>query len=53
MASQRDGLLADAFHEAAVAGQHIGLVIDEIVAEGGIQVALGHGKAHRIAEALA
>ena len=33
MPGKRDRLLADAFHQAAVAGQHIGVVVDEVVAE--------------------
>jgi hypothetical protein len=33
MAGQRDGFLADAFHQAAVAGEHIGVVVDQPVAE--------------------
>ena len=43
----------DAFHQAAVAGQHIGVVVDEVVAEGGVHDALGDREADRIAEALA
>ena len=50
---QRDRLLADAFHQAAVAGQHIGLVADEAIAEFGIEVAFGNGEAHRVGDALA
>ena len=53
MAGKRDGLLADALHQAAVAGQHIGLVVDETVAELGIEVALGDGETHRVGDALA
>ena len=41
MAGERDRLLADAFHQAAVAAQHLGVVIDEIVAERGVHDALG------------
>ena len=33
VAGERDRFLADAFHQAAVAGQHIGVVVDEVVAE--------------------
>ena len=50
---ERQGLLRDAFHQAAVAGQHIGLVIDEVIAEAGIQMPLGHGEADGIGNALA
>ncbi len=53
VARQGDGFLGNAFHQAAVAGQHIGLVIDEVIAEAGGQVALGNGKAHGIGKALA
>ena len=52
VAGQRDGLLGNAFHQAAVAGQRIGLVAHQIIAEAGIQVALGHGEAHGVGEAL-
>jgi hypothetical protein len=48
-----DRLLADAFHQAAVAGQHIGVVIDEIVAELGVELALGDGHADGVGDALA
>ena len=37
MAGERDGLLADAFHQVAVGGEHVGLVIDDRVAELGSQ----------------
>ena len=53
VARQGDGFLGNAFHQAAVAGQHIGLVIDEVIAEAGCQMALGNGKAHGIGKALA
>ena len=33
VAGERDRLLADAFHQVAVAGEHIGVVVDEVVAE--------------------
>ena len=33
MAGERDRFLADALHQAAVAGKHIGPVVDEVVAE--------------------
>ena len=38
---ERDRLLADAFHQAAVAGEHIGVVVDQLVAELGGEHALG------------
>ena len=53
VAGKRDGLLADALHQAAVARQHIGLVVDQVVAESGIEMALGDGEAHGIGNALA
>ena len=43
----------NAFHQAAVAGQHIGVVVDEVVAEGGVQDALGERHADAVGEALA
>ena len=45
---QRDGFLGNAFHEAAVARQHIGFVVDEIIAETCGQMALGDGEADRV-----
>ena len=33
MAGERDRLLGDAFHQVAVGGEHIGVVVDQIVAE--------------------
>ena len=48
-----DRLVADAFHQVAVAGDDIGLVIDQIVAEAGVQDALGQRHAHGIGDALA
>ena len=53
MAGKRDGFLGNAFHQAAVAGQHIGVVVDEVVAEGGVHDALAEREADRIGEALA
>jgi hypothetical protein len=53
MAGQRDGFLADAFHEAAIARDHIGLVVDEIVAEARVEVSLGHRHADSVGETLA
>ena len=53
MAGQRDRFLADAFHQAAVAADHIGVVIDDVVAEAGASMALGERHADRLAEALA
>ncbi len=42
MARKTDGFVVDAFHEAAVAGDHPGLVIDQRIAEHRIQMPLGH-----------
>ena len=47
------GLVADALHQAAVAGDHPGAVIHKVLAEAGGQVALGHGHADGGGEALA
>jgi hypothetical protein len=49
----RGGLVADALHQAAVAGDHPGAVVDDVVAEPGGQVALGHGHADGGGDALA
>ena len=49
---QRDGFLADAFHQVAVGGQHIGVVVDSRLAELGGEHALGHGHADRRGNAL-
>ena len=53
MPGQGDRLVADALHQAAVAGDHIGPVIDQIVAEAGVQQALGQRHADRVGDALA
>ena len=53
MAGERGGLVADALHEAAVAGDHEGVVVARLGAEVGPQVALGDGHADRVGEALA
>ncbi len=52
-AGQRNRLVRHAFHQAAVAGDHPGLVVDQVVAETGIEVALGHGHADRRRQPLA
>jgi hypothetical protein len=44
--------LADALHQAAIAGDHVGEVVDELVAERGVQDPLGQCEADRIGEAL-
>ena len=43
----------NAFHQAAVAGQHIGVVVDQVIAEGGVHDALGERHADAVGEALA
>ena len=53
VAGQRDRLLADALHQAAVAGEHVGEVVDDGVAEPRIDEPLGQRHAHRVGEALA
>ena len=52
MARQRRGLVADALHHAAVAGDHERVVVLRVVAETGAQAALGDRHADRVAEAL-
>ncbi len=52
MASQRDGFMADAFHQIAVRRHHIGFVMDQVIAEARVQNALGQRHAHRIAQTL-
>ena len=55
-AGQRAGFVADAFHQAPVAHQHIGVVVDDGVAfavELRGQQFLGQRHAHRVADALA
>ena len=53
MSAERDRLLADAFHQVAVGGQHISGVIDDGVAEDRGEMALGDRHADGIGEALA
>ena len=53
MAGERDRLVADPLHQAAVAAEHIGVVVDELVAELGAEMPLGERHADRIADALA
>ena len=47
-----DGLVADAFHQAAVTGDDIGVVIHQRLAIAGAQDFLGHGKPHGVGNAL-
>ncbi len=53
MPGQRDRFLADAFHQVAVGGEHVGRVIDDVVAEQRREVAFGDRHADRIGESLA
>ena len=52
MAGKVDRLVADALHQAAVAGDDVGVVVDEVVAEAGIQHALGERHADGVGEPL-
>ena len=52
MAGEGDRFLAHPFHEATIPGDHIGLVIHEIVAEAGAQMTFGHGHANGGGDAL-
>ena len=52
MTGERDRFLADALHEAAIAGDHPGAVIHKLVAEARIQVALRDRHADRRRDAL-
>jgi hypothetical protein len=47
MPGKADGFLADAFHQATIAGNHPGAVIDQIITIDGIQVAFRHRHADR------
>ena len=53
MSGEVDRLMADAFHQAAVAGEHIGEMIDELVAKARRREALGDRHADRGREPLA
>ena len=53
MPGEVDRLVADAFHQAAVAGDHVGEVVDQFVAEAGVHHALGERHADRGGEPLA
>jgi hypothetical protein len=50
---ERGRLVADALHQAAVAGDHVGAVVDQPAAESGREVALGQRHADRVGDALA
>ena len=53
MTGERDRLLADAFHEAAVAGDHVSMVVDDLIAIAAIEETLGERHADGIARAPA
>jgi hypothetical protein len=53
MTSKRGGLVADPLHQAAVAAEDIGMVVDDVVAEFGRQVALGERHADGVGQPLA
>ena len=53
VAGKPDRLVVDALHEAAVAGDDEGAVIDQVVAVDGVEVALGDRHADRHRDALA
>ena len=52
MPGQPDRLVVDPFHQAPVASDHPGPMIDQIVAEHGVQMPLGDRHAHRHRKAL-
>ena len=52
MSGERDRLLADAFHQVAVGGEHVGVVIDD-VAELRREMPFGDRHADRVGEPLA
>ena len=52
MTGQRNRFLADAFHQAAVAGDDIGVMIDEVITEMRIHDALGQRHAHGVGKPL-
>ena len=53
MPGEIDGLVAQALHQAAVAGNDIGAVVDQLVAEAGREHALGQRHADRRGQSLA
>ena len=52
MTGQTHRLVVHAFHQAAIPGNHPGTVIDQIVAEHGVQMTFGKSHAHRHGKAL-
>ena len=53
VSGERNRLLADAFHEVAVGGEHVGMVVHEPWAEDCCQVAFGNRHADGVAKSLA
>ncbi len=52
VSGERDRLLAEALHQVAVGGEHIGVMVDDVAAEFGGEMPLGDRHADRIAEPL-
>lgn len=53
---KRRSLGRDTLHQAAVAGEHVGVVVEQrevVLVEGGAEVGLGDGEADGVGEALA
>src|ERR1700722_11349135 len=53
VACERDGFLADPFHEVAIGSQHISVVIDDLAAENRRHMPLGYRHADRVGDPLA
>ena len=53
MAGERQRLLADPLHQAAVTAEHVGAAIDQILVKLRREEAFGQGRADRIGETLA
>ena len=53
VSGERDRLLAEAFHQVAVGGEHIGMMVDDLATEHGGEVGFRHRHADGVAEALA
>gem|GEM_PF-1404837 len=53
VAGKGRGFVADAFHQVAVARQHVGVMVDQVVAEAGVEMALGERHADGRRQALA
>ena len=52
MPGKSDGLMTDSLHQVAVGNQGVGAVVDNSVAEAGVQHALGQGHADGVGKAL-